>query len=288
MFFSCQRGGGLQAYFELRKYNDNVLIDRMVINSPSIVDYHQGPLIVRGVFGLAVMNVSTSVVCNNDDCGQYCEIEDDCSSCPPGYTGIYCSEMIRICTNSLCSNRSNTRCVDRDRLEYECECLPGYTGDDCQEDVNECSDGVERCLFNGQCVNDKGSYHCECDEHHTGENCETVLPRYNVDVTFHSFENDGMCADVGGTCASGTGCCESDCTRGIHCNYMFLFCLRPFRSALSTVRTENRGGDQCNATETNSEVMSSGGTFSSSVLGVSNPIKYSLVQSVSVGVQFKH
>jgi len=273
--------GGLQGYIELRKYNESVLIDRFVVDTPSIPDYHQGPFIVRGLFGLAEMNISTSVICSINDCGQFCEIEGNCSSCLPGFTGTYCSEMISACTDSLC-NGSNMRCVDRENLEYECECKSGFMGADCQVDVDECSDGVELCSSHGKCVNDEGSHHCECEEHYTGENCETLLPRYSVEVTFHSFENaNGRCADVGGTCANGTGCCESLDCRDIRCNYMFLFCLRPSGTPLSTIRTENRGGDSCNAIETNSVRTSNGDNFLSSLYGVRNPTEYALDQRVS-------
>ncbi len=224
------------------------------------------------------MNVSTSLECLHDYCGPLCERASNCSSCDPGYTGRFCSDFITSpCSEALC-NTTTMICVDK-RMGHDCVCKSGYTGSDCITDINECAINEDLCFFNGECVNKIGSFYCSCFDGYTGEFCETRIPRYSVDITFHSFTNPGgRCADLSGTCANGTGCCDFRDCRDIHCNYMFLYCLRPSGTSISYLRSENRG--YCAFNETRSKKIAVEDDFFSSIYGKSNPIKYTSNQSV--------
>ncbi len=265
----------VQIHFELR-HNNTVLIDRFLLDVPAIPGYQLTPFYLDGIFGYARMNISVSLECNRNHCGLLCERKTNCSFCDPGYTGIYCSNLISSCGETSCNN-SNTKCVNK-LLDNDCVCLPGFTGSDCQADIMECSI-EDLCSFHGECVNTIGSIHCECFDGFTGEFCETRMPRYFVDVTVHSFDNPGgKCADLSGTCANVTGCCDFRDCRDIHCNYMFLYCLRPLGSAISYFRSENRGS--CNFNEANSHYIAERDKFFFNIYGTKNPIKYTTIFSV--------
>ncbi len=268
-------------YFELR-HNYSVLIDRFLLDVPSIPEHQFTPFYLDGIFGYARMNISTSLKCSEDHCGPQCEQTSNCSStCEPGYTGRFCSNIISLCNDNTCSN-SNMRCVNK-VLGYDCVCQPGFTGSECLTDIDECSGGEELCSFHGTCVNSYGSFQCECEEEFTGQFCETKIPRFSVEIKFHSFTNrGGKCADLSGTCANGTGCCDSRDCSDIHCNYMFLYCMRPSGTSISHLRSENRGN--CAFNETNSSMIAVGDDFLSNIYGTPNPVKFTTVQSVRLSI----
>ena len=256
-------------------HNQTVLIDRFIIVSGGI-----GPTIIKGMFGLATMEISTITQCGRKFCGRLCSDnkENDTCTCEPGFTGEDCSIEINECEGITCAS-SNMECIDQ-LLSHVCICLPGFTGPDCQIDVDECSEGPVRCNSNGKCVNNRGSFQCECNEQYTGEYCESKLESFTVEITFHSFTNlGGRCADIGGTCANGSGCCDDEQCSDTSCNYMFLFCERARGTTISYARSENRGN--CNFTETGSYMTITGDSFSSSIYGIRNPIVFKKPFSVN-------
>ncbi len=232
---------------------------------------------MEGIFGLASLTYNVFLRCRTPFCGKRCELDNDCT-CLPGYTGTYCSEEIDDCVGVACNN-SNTQCIDQ--LEsYKCSCLPGFTGANCRNDLNECTVGPVRCNFHGVCVNDVGSFHCECQTGYTGRFCETKLKNYKVEAIFHSFLNPGgRCADIGGTCLNGSGCCDDLYCHVSTCNYMFLICWRERGSPVSLWRTERRG--QCSYLESSSHRSNAQNSFDAAVYGINNPIQFSSEATVS-------
>ena len=66
--------------------------------------------------------------------------------------GIYCDEVIKLCTTeqSLCSSIHTTACIDVFPLNYTCQCSPGWTGVHCTVEVNECISNP--CQNGASCV----------------------------------------------------------------------------------------------------------------------------------------
>ncbi len=223
----------------------------------------------KGIYKLASLVISTNLRCIDHTCGTSCDIHN-CTVCLPGYTGEFCSIEIEDCHNASCGERQV--CVD-ELNGHSCVCLPGYTSADCNEDINECLNS-DACYYSGNCINTMGSYRCICDPQHTGEYCEDTIDRYEVTIEFHYFYHEGgKCADISGTCAGGTGCCDSAECSSIECDYMFLFCERPVLAPVSFLRSENRG--LCNFTETKSTRTDTKDDFFGQVYGLRNPITIS-------------
>ncbi len=78
------------------------------------------------------------------------------------------------------------RCVNK-VLDCEGVCQPGFAGSDYLTDIDEFSGREELCSFHGTCANTHGCFQCDCEEEFMGEFCDTKLPRFSVEIRFHSF-----------------------------------------------------------------------------------------------------
>ncbi len=95
-------------------------------------------------------------------------------SCPNGYTGINCSQLILdYCSPSPCFN--NATCVNSPQ-GYECLCLRGYKGGRCRKREYPCRRSP--CGVGGRCrivlYEPWGSVTCQCHGSYTGQYCELV------------------------------------------------------------------------------------------------------------------
>uniref|UniRef100_H2YMF1 EGF-like domain-containing protein n=1 Tax=Ciona savignyi TaxID=51511 RepID=H2YMF1_CIOSA len=97
-------------------------------------------------------------------------------SCPAGFTGARCEQIVRMCVMRPCANGGHCQDVIGN---FRCECAHGYRGKYCTEDINECSVlGRHACENGGTCVNRFGSYTCACADGYKGSRCQTrvVVP----------------------------------------------------------------------------------------------------------------
>ena len=222
------------------------------------------------------MDLTVRVVCTESFYGPNCNMfcTENCT-CPPGLTGEFCATNIDDCVGVDCGD--NQRCVDGVN-SHTCECEAGYTGADCLTDIDEC-EGVN--CNGGTCEQGTASFMCECPPQHTGQFCETLRDSYQLQVTFHSFDNpEGRCADM--RCRIDQMCCNGrPCPNS--CEYYFSLCLREANAPVSMEFNEGQGGCSAfEAFETEPRLIESTTTFVNTVFGVSNPIIFGGRQWVSV------
>ena len=98
--------------------------------------------------------------------------------CPPGYSGLQCTNLIGInvispCASSPCGPKKF--CADLNSTSYTCNCPPGFTGDYCELRVRSCASFP--CGNGGQCIEDlfRGGFTCNCPVGKTGLLCDIVV-----------------------------------------------------------------------------------------------------------------
>ena len=262
---------GVQIHMEL--IDDDIgnddFIDRFAIDLLTPVGSMIERSTYKGVFGLAEIDVSFSIMCTENFYGPNCSMLclDNCT-CEPGFTGEFCATSIDDCMGVECG--LNHRCVDG-HLNFSCKCHPGYTGPNCTIDIDEC-EGVD-CNY-GTCVNELASFSCTCNSGYTGEFCEAQLNGYELQVTIHSFRNpNGLCADQ----SCDRACCEGSCPD--ICDYYFSYCQRPIESPVSLQRLIGEGN--CSIWNTLSYEHNDSAVFTDTVFGIPNPITITGLQWVS-------
>ena len=168
---------------------------------------------IDGYHGIAKLNFSYQVTCDQRFYGDSCQHFDDCPSpetcgsngtcidgqgayfcqCDPGFTGEICNVEIQEhdsnisdCVGVTCSDQG--RCVDGDN-SFTCQCYAGFTGVDCETDIDDCAS--VNCSEQGHCIDGNSSHICSCIPGFTGENCAI-----NIDeCTVTSCTGNGLCID---------------------------------------------------------------------------------------------
>ncbi|XP_030852085.1 uncharacterized protein LOC757083 isoform X4 [Strongylocentrotus purpuratus] len=121
--------------------------------------------------------------------------------CEPGYTGVYCEQVIDDCASSPCINGS---CSDAGVLSYECTCQAGFTGRNCEIDIDSCDPSP--CLNGATCVDELLGYACECAVGFTGDTCDEDI-------------NECLRSDACGVnedCTNTIGGFQCECREGSH------------------------------------------------------------------------
>ncbi|ROL52886.1 Delta and Notch-like epidermal growth factor-related receptor [Anabarilius grahami] len=90
--------------------------------------------------------------------------------CVPGYHGLYCEEEYNECLSAPCQNYATCRDLIN---AYECICAPQFTGENCEVDVNECESNP--CHHGGTCIDQSNGYTCHCPPGWVGGSCEIHL-----------------------------------------------------------------------------------------------------------------
>ena len=91
-------------------------------------------------------------------------------SCPHGFTGNLCDNIIQI-SNCAPENpcQNNGVCIEQD-IGYKCECPKGKIGNSCEiTPVNSCFGN--KCM-NGHCMAIDSDYICKCYDNYSGEFCD--------------------------------------------------------------------------------------------------------------------
>ena len=78
-------------------------------------------------------------------------------TCPVGYTGMTCGDLVDNCVGQLCENGGT--CVNA-LNSYTCVCTAGYSGDNCSIDLDLCAGSP--CENGGTCVDYGDDYYCQC------------------------------------------------------------------------------------------------------------------------------
>lgn len=180
---------------------------------------------------LRVKNCSKSKCQNGATCNDIynplTDIADNYTcSCPYGFSGYNCENIIDYCTlkSVLCDNGGSCsltykdegwRCdckagweglacereIDECASEpcknggvcydlfnaFTCNCTDSWEGDTCEYDVNECLD-TNKCMHGGDCINLQGSFECSCSDQYCGQTCSLINP-----CSSHNCSNGGEC-----------------------------------------------------------------------------------------------
>ena len=95
-------------------------------------------------------------------------------TCPSGYTGERCEELVDNCVSGVCLNGGE--CVNAHN-SFSCRCAEGFTGELCDAEVDHCS--PNSCQNDGVCIDIGLDYECVCpvtvDGSESGKNCEGML-----------------------------------------------------------------------------------------------------------------
>lgn len=144
------------------------------------------------------LEASTDLECSgNGEC-----IEDKCS-CYSNYTGLYCEESLKTCSNSC---ELNGACYDG-----QCLCKEGHFGTDCEKNVLKCN--LAGGMFNEITLS------CKCNKNYDGEFCQNMMCPEGCDVNGKCDKSNGQCHCNQGY--SGIDCmmkaCPNDCNNHGKC-----------------------------------------------------------------------
>ena len=78
-------------------------------------------------------------------------------SCPMGYTGERCQDLVDNCVSGVCLNGGE--CINA-LNSFSCHCAPGFTGGFCEVDIDECASNP--CKNGGLCVDIGRDFECAC------------------------------------------------------------------------------------------------------------------------------
>ena len=120
--------------------------------------------------------------CQNDGiCFPF--INDFKCVCQNGFIGRNCEENYDDCQNNPCANGGT--CADGVN-DFECTCAPGFTGKDCSQEINECDPNP--CLNGGFCKDGNNTFTCICLPQFSGIVCE-ILPTGKIDPDYYAQHN---------------------------------------------------------------------------------------------------
>ena len=80
-------------------------------------------------------------------------------SCPMGYTGERCQDLVDNCVSGVCLNGGE--CINA-LNSFSCHCAQGFTGGFCEVDIDECASYP--CKNGGLCVDKVSDYECVCPD----------------------------------------------------------------------------------------------------------------------------
>ena len=78
-------------------------------------------------------------------------------SCPMGYTGERCQDLVDNCVSGVCLNGGE--CINA-LNSFSCHCAQGFTGEFCEVNIDECSPNP--CHNRGICIDEVNDYYCVC------------------------------------------------------------------------------------------------------------------------------
>ena len=103
-------------------------------------------------------SLSTAYNCSSScENGGTCESGQFACTCPMGYTGKTCGELVDNCVGQACENGGT--CINA-LNSFTCACTAGYSGDTCSTDLDLCS--ASPCQNGGTCIDYGDGYYCEC------------------------------------------------------------------------------------------------------------------------------
>lgn len=155
--------------FKMTNPSEVFLVDRFAVNISNVPDGSATVQSHSGVFGLASVSTSSTLMCSSQFTGPICTVCQSGCDCAAGFTGPMCATSIDDCAGVDCGE--NLRCVDG-FLDHTCVCEPGFTGLECLTDIDEC---LEVDCHNGECSNEVGSFRCDCSAGFTGSLCDTSI-----------------------------------------------------------------------------------------------------------------
>ena len=103
--------------------------------------------------------------CTAYNCSSSCENGGTCVSgqfactCPTGYTGKTCGDLVDNCVGQPCKNGGT--CINA-LNSFSCVCTAGYSGDTCSTDLDLCASSP--CQNGGTCIDYGDDYYCECPD----------------------------------------------------------------------------------------------------------------------------
>uniref|UniRef100_A0A7M5URS7 EGF-like domain-containing protein n=1 Tax=Clytia hemisphaerica TaxID=252671 RepID=A0A7M5URS7_9CNID len=105
-----------------------------------------------------------------------------------GYTGQLCELKLDLCRHSqYCITKHAISCVDRGD-NVTCTCADGWSGSNCGVNIDECEEN--KCVNNGQCVDEVSGYVCKCKNAFTGLYCEVPPARVVPDIEIDFMADD--------------------------------------------------------------------------------------------------
>ena len=94
--------------------------------------------------------------CNGGACRSMGQGQFTCT-CPIGYTGKTCGELVDNCVGQTCENGGT--CINA-LNSFTCACTAGYSGDTCSTDLDLCAGSP--CQNGGTCIDYGDGYYCQC------------------------------------------------------------------------------------------------------------------------------
>ena len=191
--YTLNTGNGLAAVYGLA-----VTTRRRSAGTPTLFCANKG----------VVAEVASQWVCNRNTCGDvvtggYAIVGAtpvaggacyfDCfteSTCPSGYYGALCDQVVNNCAFPVCLYGGTCNNVVGAGT-YTCTCAPGYTGANCETVIDNCASSP--CANGGTCTNviGDGTFTCTCALGWSGATCESNID----DCVGNACENGATCVD---------------------------------------------------------------------------------------------
>ncbi|CAG09436.1 unnamed protein product, partial [Tetraodon nigroviridis] len=111
-------------------------------------------------------------------------------TCPPFFSGPFCSLPHDPCgpVHNPCLN--NSTCLTRSDGIASCRCPAGFEGSRCESDADECAS--DPCQNGGECADQINSYSCDCKAGFSGPRCEEDID----ECAPNPCHNAAVCQDL--------------------------------------------------------------------------------------------